>query len=214
MRRVTGALLIFAGVVMVLAATGTAALFGPDDRATTREQEVDAQGAGLVTVPGAIAYSGPRVVITAEAQDTGLQLFAGVAHDVDVRDFVHGVAHTQVTDIDLPLHLSTQQVAGSLTLPAHPSELDIWFAHVEGVGRVDLSFRLPDAADDVVILSTDGRPAGRLTVAAALVIPGAFLGAIAGVVLGVGVGLLGWTLVGTGRWTSEQDVAAESAGRR
>jgi hypothetical protein len=199
MRRVLSVLLICACVVLVLASTAVAAVFGPDDKATTREDDVATHGAGLVTVPSAIPYAGPRVDITAQARDQGRQLFAGVAHDVDVRDFVGGVARTEVTSIGFPLHLSTKDLGGSLDLPADPAALDIWITHVEGVGKVELSFRLPETADDVVILSTDGRPIGRLTVAASLVLPGVFAGALAGVVVGLGLGLAGWTLAGVRR---------------
>ena len=211
MRRLMGWLLLCAGAVLVLAGAVAAIVFGPDDKATTRQHGVDAHGAGLVTVPSAIAYSGPRVDITVQAQGTGQQLFAGVAHDVDVRDFLNGVARTEVTSVGVPLHLSTKAIAGSVDLPADPASLDIWIASAEGVGQVNLSFMLPDAADDVVILSTDARPVRQLTVSAALVVPGAFVGGLAGVVLGVGLALVGWSLIGTRRRLWRLD-AAESRG--
>ena len=211
MRRVLSVLLICACVALVMASAAVAVVFGPDDEATTRE-DVATHGAALVTVPRAIPYAGPRVDITAQARDPGRQLFAGVAHDVDVRDFVGGVARTEVTSIGFPLHLSTKDLGGSLDLPADPAALDIWITHVEGVGNVELSFRLPETADDVVILSTDGRPIGRLTVAASLVLPGVFAGALAGVVVGLGLGLAGWTLAGARR-VSEGDVP-DDAGQR
>jgi hypothetical protein len=196
MRRVMGGLLIFAGAVLVLGGAVAATWFGADNKAPLRSHEVDVHGTGLVTVPRAIAYAGPRVDITAQARGTGQHLFAGVAHDVDVRDFLSGVARTEVTSVGVPLQVSTKAVPGALDLPADPSGLDIWIASAEGVGQVTLSFRLPDAADDVVILSTDARPVGSLAVSAALVVPGAFVGALAGVVLGAGLGLVGWSLIG------------------
>jgi hypothetical protein len=210
MRRVTGALLMVAGIVLVLAGVGVAILFGYDDTATTRAQDVDTHGAGLVTVPRVLAYAGPRVEITAQAQDTGRRLFAGVAHDVDVRDYVGGVARTEVTGVGIPLRLTTKEVGGSPNTLADPTALDIWIARAEGVGELDLSFRLPDAADDLVILSTDGKPLGRLTVTGALVLPGVFVGGLAGVAIGVGLALVGWTLLRGRRRVAERDVGAES----
>jgi hypothetical protein len=213
MRRVMGGLLILAGAVLVLAGGVAAMWFGADNTATMRSHQVDVHGTGLVTVPTAIAYAGPRVEVTAHAQETGQHLFAGVAHDVDVRDFLSGVACTKVTSIRVPLQLSTTDVPGSLDLPADPSSLDIWVASAEGVGQVNLSFRLPDAADDVVILSTDARPVGPLTVSAALVVPGAFVGALAGVVLGAGLALVGWSLIGMRRRSRQSYDPAELQAR-
>jgi hypothetical protein len=212
MRRVTGVLLIFAGIVLVLAGAGVAIVFGSDDKATTREQDVDTHGAGLVTVPRAIAYAGPRVEITAQVQDAGQRLFAGVAHDVDVRDYLGDTARTEVTGVGIPLRLTTKDLGGSLDVPADPTALDIWMAKVEGVGAVDLSFRLPDAADDIVILSPDGKPLGRLTVTGSLVLPGVFVGALAGVVVGAGLALVGWMILRRRRPPPEQDVGADSGG--
>jgi hypothetical protein len=211
MRRLAGALIIFAGIVLVLAGAGLAIVFGSDDKAT-REQAVDTHGAGLVTVPRAVTYAGPRVEITAQAQDTGQRLFAGVAHDVDVRDYLGGIARTAVTGVDIPLRLTTKELGGSLNVPADPTALDIWIAQAEGVGAVDLSFRLPDAADDVVILSTDGKPLGRLTVTGSLVLPGVFVGAVAAVVLGAGLALVGWAVLRGRRRGAERDVAADYGG--
>jgi hypothetical protein len=213
MRRVIGGLLIFAGGLLVLAGGVAAAWFGVDNTATMRSHQVDVHGTGLVTVPRAIAYAGPRVDVTAHAQETGQHLFAGVAHDVDVRDFLSGVARTDITSVRVPLHLSTKAVEGSLDLPADPSSLDIWIASAEGVGEVNLSFRLPDAADDVVILSTDARPVGSLTVSAALVVPGAFVGALAGVVLGAGLALVGWSVIAMRRRSRQPNDTAELQAR-
>lgn len=208
MRRVLSVLLICACVLLVVASAAVAVVFGPDDKAT-REDDVATQGAGLVTVPRVIPYAGPRVDIIAQARDPGRQLFAGVAHDVDVRDFLGGVARTEVTSVGFPLHLSTKDLGGSLDLPADPAALDMWTTHDEGVGKVELSFRLPQTADDVVILSTDGKPIGRLSVAASLVLPGLFAGALAGIVVGLGLGLAGWTLAGV-RQVPERDFADET----
>jgi hypothetical protein len=213
MRRVIGGLFIVAGALLVLAGGVAAAWFGVDNTATMRSHQVDVHGTGLVTVPRAIAYAGPRVDISAQAQETGQHLFAGVAHDVDVRDFLSGVARTEVTSVRVPMRLSTKAVKGSLDLPADPSSLDIWIASAEGVGQVTLSFRLPDAADDVVILNTDARRVGPLTVTAALVVPGAFVGALAGVVLGAGLALAGWSLIGLRRRSRQPSDAAAPLAR-
>jgi hypothetical protein len=213
MRRVIGGLFIVAGALLVLAGGVAAAWFGDDNTATMRSHQVDVHGTGLVTVPRAIAYAGPRVDITAQAQETGQHLFAGVAHDVDVRDFLSGVGRTEVTSVRVPLGLSTKAVKGSLDLPADPSSLDIWIASAEGVGQVTLSFRLPDAADDVVILNTDASRVGPLTVTADLVVPGAFVGALAGVVLGAGLALVGWSLIGMRRRSRQPSDAAAPPAR-
>src|SRR5262245_64115898 len=102
MRRRGGLALIVLGVLGVLLGPTLAAQFGPDNEIGTGPHRLSTRGQAIVTAPEALAWAGPQVRLTVHSVDPGRSLFLGVAHDVDVRDFLDGVPRTRIDTIALP----------------------------------------------------------------------------------------------------------------
>jgi hypothetical protein len=195
-RRLGGLALIALGVLSVLVGCLLAVVFGPDDRVGTGPHRLTSAGPAITTAPGALAYSGPRVQLTVTSAERGRDLFVGVGHDVDVRDFLADTPYARVDTIDIPWRVSLTRVPGDGVPRAAPEKLAWWTAEAQGRGRAVLTWRLPDSASDVVVV---GRGSGGLTVdvSAALLLPGVFVVGLAAAVIGLGVGVFGWALLTT-----------------
>lgn len=194
MRRLGGLALIVLGVLSVLLGSALAAAFGPDDEMGTGPQRLSTRGQAIVTAPEALAWAGPQVRLTATTAEPGRALFLGVAHDVDVRDFLDGAPYTRIDSIEIPWRVTTTQVSGSGFPKGDPSDVSWWFADARGRGTASLTWRLPDTAADVVILDPLGGDGLVVDVTAAVVAPGAFVVGLALVVLGLGVAVFGWAV--------------------
>jgi hypothetical protein len=195
-RRLGGLALVVLGVLGVLVGCLLAVAFGPDDRVGTGPHRLTSRGPAIVTAPGALAYSGPRVQLTVTSADRDRRLFVGVGHDVDVRDFLADTPHTRVETIDVPWRVSTTPVRGDGVPRGAPGDVAWWSADAQGRGRAVLTWRLPDSAADVVILGRGGAPL-VVDVSAAVVVPGVFVVGLAAVVIGLGVAVFGWAVLTT-----------------
>lgn len=204
MRRLGGGFLLALGLVGVLLGAGVMAAFGTDDRWATGPHELASDGSAITTAPRAIGYAGPRVELTVASRDGARDLFVGVGHHVDVQDLLRQTPRTQVDRIDLPWEVSTSEAgeagAGDRSTPrtssgASPSDLDWWYAKEAGRGRVVLTWTLPEAGGDVVILARDGADGLAVEVTAAWVVEGAFVVGAASVVIGMGVAVFGWAVL-------------------
>jgi hypothetical protein len=197
MRRLGGVALIALGLLSAVAGVLVAVAFGPDDRMSTGPHRLGTQGQAIVTAPEALAYAGPRAELRVEAVRGRPDLFLGVGHDVDVRDFLGGTPRTRIDTIDLPWAVSTTPVPGNGAPKGDPGELTWWLAEAQGRGAATLTWRLPDTAADVVILDRDGGQGLTVDVTAAVLAPGAFVVGLALVVLGLGVVVFGWAVLTT-----------------
>jgi hypothetical protein len=197
MRRLGGLALIALGVLSVLLGAALAVGFGPDDRMGTGPHRLSTPGQAIVTAPEALAWSGPRVELTVTSPDRGRDLFVGVGHDVDVRDFLADTPRTRIRTIEVPWRVTTTNVAGDGLPRGSPEGLDWWIAEAQGRGEAVLAWRLPDTAADVVILDRDGADGLTVDVTAAVLAPGAFVVGLAAVVLGLGVVVFGWAVLTT-----------------
>ena len=194
MRRRGGLALIALGVLSVLLGSALAATFGPDDEIGTGPHRLSTRGQAIVTAPEALAWAGPQVQLTVDAADPGRSLFLGVAHDVDVRDFLNGAPHTRIDTIAIPWRVTTTPIPGTGFPKGEPSEVGWWFAQSQGRGTASVTWRLPDTAADVVILDPLGGDGLVVDVTAAVVAPGVFVVGLALVVLGLGVVVFGWAV--------------------
>ncbi|MDQ4006867.1 MAG: hypothetical protein M3211_02070, partial [Actinomycetota bacterium] len=157
MRRLGGLALIALGVLSVLAGVALVAAFGPDDRMATGPHRLSTPGQAIVTAPEALAYAGPRVELTVRSVGGARDLFVGVGHDVDVRDFLDATPRTRIDTIDIPWQVSTTRLPGGGFPKGPPAGLGWWIAEAQGRGAVTLRWHLPDVAADVLILDRDGR---------------------------------------------------------
>jgi hypothetical protein len=198
MRRTGGIALILFGLFGAVLGAAFAVLFGPDNRVGTGPHRLSTQGQAIVTAPGALAYSGPQVELRVRSVQPGRRLFVGVAHDVDVRDFLGTTPRTRIDTIEIPWRVGTTPLPGQGFPKADAAEQSWWIADAQGEGEVVLGWRLPDTAADVVILDRDGGSRLAVDVTAAVVTPGVFVVGIALVVLGLGVMVFGWAVLTTG----------------
>lgn len=193
MRRAGGWVACLLGVVLVIVGVTGAIAFGPDDRVTSQPRSLSSRGIAVVTAPAAITYSGPRVelTVTRAASDP---VFLGVGYDVDVQDYLTDSVYTQIDSVALPFDLTTSEVKGAGGPEVGPEDLDWWLVADSGQGSATVTFPLPDAAIDVVVTAPDLRPGLDVTLTAAVVQQGAFVGALALSVGGLGVAVVGWML--------------------
>jgi hypothetical protein len=116
-------------------------------------------------------------------------VFVGVARTSDVSQYLRGVAHTEVTDVDYgapwgdDFDADYDDRAGR-GRPAPPAESDIWVASQQGSGRQRLDWDVRDGDWSVVVMNADGSPGVDADISAGAKVP--FLKE------------LGWSLVGSG----------------
>jgi hypothetical protein len=184
--------MLAAGAALGLAGLAGAVVFGPDDTVTSGPHRYSSTGSAVVTTPEAIAYSGPTVTVTAAAADGAGRVFVGVAHDVDVRDYLAGSAYTAITEVRLPWRTTTQKVHGAGSPDTAPGSRDWWLVDATAPRSASVTLRLPDAAVDVVVMDPRRRPdfAADLTVAVSY--DGVFAASVAALVVGAGALVAGW----------------------
>lgn len=195
MRRVAGWLLVLLGALLVLLGCTAAVVVGPDDEVASGPHSFASDGTAIVTAPEAIQYAGPTVRITV-ASSSDRPLFVGLAHDVDVRDYLAGSAYTRVDTLDLPWDTTTSRVDGQGTPDRPPAKLDWWLVSDTGPGEAAMTFTLLDDSVDVVVTNADLRPHLRVHVTATVLRPGAFVGGLAAALAGLGLAAVGGVLVG------------------
>jgi hypothetical protein len=115
-------------------------------------------------------------------------VFVGIGRTSDVQDYLRGVAHTNVTDVeygpfDGPFEVDYDTRGGSAR-PAPPAESGIWAASEQGSGHQTLKWDVEDGDWSVVVMNADGSPGVDADISAGAKVP--FLDE------------LGWTLVGSG----------------
>ncbi|MFG1907396.1 hypothetical protein [Kribbella sp. NPDC048928] len=155
-RIVLGLLLAVAGSVATVA--GAAAAFwlvGPDNTISTPSRQLASTGLAVVSAPALLDRHGPTLHVSASGDKP---LFIGVAQDLDVRDYLSGVAHTRVVSFDPPATFGTQDLRGGDKKLTPPGELDWWVAQ-SATGAQSISWPVQDGRYDVVVMNADGSPA-------------------------------------------------------
>jgi hypothetical protein len=83
-------------------------------------------------------------------------VFVGIARTTDVDDYLAGVAHTTLTDVDsAPFAADYDDHAGARR-PAAPSNSPIWTASQHGSGKQTLNWEIEDGDWSVVVMNADG----------------------------------------------------------
>jgi hypothetical protein len=108
-------------------------------------------------------------------------VFVGIGPQDDVADYLDGVAHAEITDVDTdPFRVTYDFVRGDASVPP-PSDQGFWVATAEGSGRQTLEWDLESGQWAVVAMNADGSPGVSLD---------ASVGVKADWLLPAGIGLL------------------------
>lgn len=182
MRKVFAVLSGIVGVLLVIVGVAAAVVIGPDDTASLPTREVDTGDAQVAyTTPGLFAYTDATLHVTAENADG--PVFVGAAHAVDVASYLTDVRRFQLNEFSLD-GLTGKAVDGALAAPeVAPDKATFWRTESDGEGEQALDVEL-DGSPIVVAVVPSGEP-GALTMSVGLVLPGAFLVAVATAVLGL-----------------------------
>jgi hypothetical protein len=153
--------------------------------AALRTENLDVDLGGTGTLLGSDVYGKVRLRVTPRA---GKQVFVGIARTRDVSRYLHGTAHTRVTDVDYhPFHADYATTGGARRAAA-PAKQRIWAAQAHGRGAQTVTWSVEDGDWSVVVMNADGSPGVDANVRAGANVP--FLDELAWVGLGTGAVLL------------------------
>ncbi|MGH1565096.1 hypothetical protein [Mumia sp. DW29H23] len=195
MRRVAGVGLLTLGILAAILGAVAAVAFGPDDRMTTGTREIDTDARAVVTRPSVLARFGPQVSVLVELPDDK-PVFLGLAHTLDLDDYLASTARLEVTRYRVPWSVRTRAVDGDPQLPAAPTALDWWVEQSSGVGGAELRFRLPDETVSLAVLAVGDSDLAGLRLTGAYEVPGAFGVAVGVTLTGLGAAVLGLVALG------------------
>jgi hypothetical protein len=175
---------------------------------TTRTHQFTARTAALATQNLDVNLAGADWVVSENhlgkvrlkvAPENGKPVFVGIARTSDVSDYLRGVSHTTVTDVDYsPFKAKYREVAGAPRAD-RPAGHRIWAASAQGAERQTVTWKVQEGDWSVVVMNADGSPGVRAGISAGANLP--FLTPLVWGTLGTG-GLLaaaaaGLILVGT-----------------
>jgi hypothetical protein len=127
-------------------------------------------------------------------------VFVGIARTSDVENYLAGVSHTTVTDVDTsPFDADYDDHAGD-RLPVAPADSRIWAASEHGSGKQTLHWEIEDGDYSVVVMNADGSRGVDADVSTGANVP--FLDEI------------GWTALGSGGFVLVIGIALLVAGIR
>jgi hypothetical protein len=108
-------------------------------------------------------------------------IFVGVARTSQLDAYLRGVARDEITDFELrPFSVTSTHRPGTAT-PSAPTSQSFWAASAAGTGRQTATWTVREGSWGVVVMNADG---------AAGVVTDVSVGAKAGVLLWLGIGLL------------------------
>jgi hypothetical protein len=124
-----------------------------------------------------------KVRLQVESRDDK-PVFVGIARTSDVEDYLAGVSHTTLTDVDTsPFNADYEDHAGNRR-PVAPADSHIWTASEQGSGKQILNWEIKDGDYSVVVMNADGSHGVDADISTGASLP--FLDEIA------------WTAVGSG----------------
>ena len=124
-----------------------------------------------------------EVRLQVESQDDK-PVFVGIARTSDVEDYLAGVSHSTLTDVNTsPFEADYGHHAGDRH-PAAPAESQIWAASEHGSGKQTLNWEIEDGDWSVVVMNADGSAGVDADISTGATVP--FLDE------------LGWTAIGSG----------------
>lgn len=161
----------------------------------TENMDIDLDGADFVMDTGDLG----KVRLQVESRDDK-PVFVGIARSSEVDDYLAGVSHSTVTDVDTwPFSAEYDDHAGQRR-PVAPAESQIWDASQQGSGKQTLNWEIRDGDWSVVVMNADGSRGVDADVSTGAKVP--FLNE------------LGWGAVGSGSIALLAGVALLVAGFR
>jgi hypothetical protein len=156
----------------------------------TENLDVDLDGSGGVLDTGDLGKARVQV----DSRDDK-PVFVGIARTSDVEDYLAGVSHSTLTDVETsPFEADYDHHAGSRDTVA-PADANIWAASQQGTGKQTLNWEIADGDWSVVVMNADGSAGVDADISTGATVP--FLDEIGwtaiasgGFVLVVGVALL------------------------
>jgi hypothetical protein len=185
-------------LALVLIAAGALALWGESEKGddgylSTGTERFTTTGRALASERLDVDLDGKDWIAGVEdlgdtrldvASADGKAVFAGIAPRRDVAEYLRGVEHTTVEDIDTSPFRARRRAHHGTRVPGAPADQDIWAASVQGAGEQTLRWTPDDGDWSVVVMNADGSPGVAADVSAGAEIP--FLEP------------LGWSLAGGG----------------
>jgi hypothetical protein len=122
------------------------------------------------------------------APQSGKPVFVGIARTEELSAYLHGVAHTTVTDIDYAPFEASYRDQGGLRKPAPPAGRGIWAGSANGAGPQTLTWDIQDGDWSIVVMNADGSPGVQAEISTGAKVP--YLSEIGWSALGAGTLLL------------------------
>jgi hypothetical protein len=98
-------------------------------------------------------------------------VFVGIAHDKDVRSYLRGVAHDEISDFDVdPFSVTSVRRPGAAAV-ARPTREAFWNRSTAGAGARTLTWRVQKGSWDVVVMNADGSAGVRTDVSVGAKVP-------------------------------------------
>jgi hypothetical protein len=201
--------LLVIGSIVTLAGLAAALLAGPDDTVTTGERELTSETVALVSSASLFDFMGPSLHVAATA-DNGREVFVGVAHEVDVNEYLGGIAYDQVARLRFPRSYELERVDGAVTgVEPEPASRDWWYVQSAGPDRQVVDYPLGADPVNAVVMGADGDPPLAVSLELGLQIDNLFVTAL--LVLAIGLGLILVAIVALRRRRRTRPRTAQSA---
>ena len=164
---------------------------------STRSHGFDTRSAALVSENLDINLDGAEWIVNHDhygrlrlqaASRTGKPVFVGVARTRDVERYLHGVAHSTVSDVEIDPFDATYHDHGGARRAAPPAGRHIWAASATGHGRQTVTWDVQDGDWSVVMMNADGSPGVHTGLSAGVKV--AYLSAVGWSSLGLGLLLM------------------------
>jgi hypothetical protein len=175
---ILGAFLTLLGVGCTVGGIGTLVVVGNDGWIQSGTDQVDVQGAALVTGTEEIEGESPgddipgevRIRIRAQMPDDS-PVFIGVARASDATAYLQGVPVDVVDDVEIdPTELETEFVPGTEELEP-PEEQDFWIQSVSGSGRQELDWEVESGQFRFVVTPVEPQEGFAVNVSAGVKLP-------------------------------------------
>ena len=96
-----------------------------------------------------------KVRLQVESRDDKA-VFVGIARTSDVENYLQGVSHSTLTDIETSPFEASYDNHGGDRRPAAPAHSQIWVASEQGSGKQTLNWEIEDGDYSVVVMNADG----------------------------------------------------------
>jgi hypothetical protein len=88
--------------------------------------------------------------------ESGKPVFVGIARSDEVSNYLRGVAHSEVTDVDYDPFEADYVSRDGAKKPAAPADQSIWVASTQGAGTQTLDWEADDGDWSIVVMNADG----------------------------------------------------------